>query len=542
MDGPLKALAQLREGLERALAFIRIRRKNGTTMEPKLRAQLVEWERHLEGLLGETVAAAQSGLAATPMLVAGLLGRSGQALWAFTQFAHRTLGGVGQMAMEGAKEGAQQGAKLAVQGMRGAGNLAEGIREIATHAIEGAGQGVKQGAKGALQGLKNVAAATGGPGQEPAMNEASPWGKILRGKGLKGTPGAEQGMPPGAGQGMEPGIPPEEQGMAPGPELGVPSQGEPSMTPGPELGVPSQGEPSTAPGPELGVPPMEEPEQGRAPWLEQGRAPGTREGRWERMTPRGAQRRAEEQGPYGVPPEVQPGMPGGPTGEDLQGGEEGGPMDPPAAIGEPVPIGGHVLPPLPYAYNALEPYIDEQTMRLHHDKHHRSYVNGLNRAEKALAEARRTGDYALVKHWSRELAFHGSGHYLHSLFWKVMAPRAGGRPSGELARLIDRDFGSFDLFQQHFSKAAQEVEGGGWAILVWAPRARRLQILQAEKHQNLTQQDIIPLLPLDVWEHSYYLKYNDRRPEYIKNWWNVVNWPMVARRLATAVQVQWPPV
>lgn len=228
-------------------------------------------------------------------------------------------------------------------------------------------------------------------------------------------------------------------------------------------------------------------------------------------------------------------------------GQEGGPgtgsfaMPTPVPLGDPVPIGGHVLPPLPYAYNALEPYIDEQTMRLHHDKHHQSYVNGLNRAEKALAEARRTGDYALVKHWERELAFHGAGHYLHSLFWKTMAPRAGGRPTGELARLIDRDFGSFDLFQQQFSKAAQEVEGGGWAILVWAPRARRLEILTAEKHQNLSQQDIIPLLPLDVWEHSYYLKYNDRRADYIKNWWNVVNWPMVSRRLGTAVQVQWPP-
>lgn len=244
------------------------------------------------------------------------------------------------------------------------------------------------------------------------------------------------------------------------------------------------------------------------------------------MAPPGAQSRMPEQPPSGIPPEEQV-APGQPTA--------------PIALGEPVPVGGHVLPPLPYPYNALEPYIDEKTMHLHHDKHHLSYVNGLNRAEKALAEARRTGDYALVKHWERELAFHGAGHYLHSLFWKTMAPNAGGRPSGELARLIDRDFGSFDLFQQHFSKAAQEVEGGGWAILVWAPRARRLQILQAEKHQNLSQQDVIPLLPLDVWEHSYYLKYNDRRPDYIQNWWNVVNWPMVATRLATAVQVQWPP-
>lgn len=207
----------------------------------------------------------------------------------------------------------------------------------------------------------------------------------------------------------------------------------------------------------------------------------------------------------------------------------------------PVPIGGHTLPPLPYPYDALEPHIDEKTMRLHHDKHHKSYVDGLNQAEKKLEEARKTNDFALVKHWSRELAFHGAGHYLHTLFWTTMSPRGGGMPGGAIAGQIQRDFGSFDAFKKHFSEAADKVEGSGWAILVWAPRAGHLEILQAEKHQNLSQWDVIPLLPLDVWEHAYYLKHQNERRKYIDDWWNVVNWPAVDRRFAYASQLRWTP-
>lgn len=212
----------------------------------------------------------------------------------------------------------------------------------------------------------------------------------------------------------------------------------------------------------------------------------------------------------------------------------------PAAV-SPVPIGGHTLPPLPYPYNALEPYIDETTMRLHHDRHHRSYVEGLNRAEKKLEEARRTGDFGLVKHWERELAFHGAGHYLHTLFWETMTPHGGGRPEGELAGQIARDFGGLDAFRRHFAAAAEKVEGGGWAILVWSPRSRRLEILTAEKHQNLSQWDVVPLLPLDVWEHAYYLKHQNDRAAYIRGWWHVVNWPKVAERFRRARALQWPP-
>lgn len=205
-----------------------------------------------------------------------------------------------------------------------------------------------------------------------------------------------------------------------------------------------------------------------------------------------------------------------------------------------VPIGEHKLPPLPYNYNALEPYIDEEIMRLHHTEHHKSYVEGLNKAEMEMQKSRRSGDFDLIKHWEREAAFHGAGHYLHTIFWNSMSPRGGGAPKGDLATQIDNDFGSFDKFKEHFSNAAKKVEGVGWAILVWAPRPGRLEILQAEKHQNLSQWDVIPLLPLDVWEHAYYLQYKNNRGLYVDNWWNIVNWENVANRFQQARMVNWP--
>ncbi|QWU16834.1 superoxide dismutase, Fe-Mn family [Paenibacillus sophorae] len=207
----------------------------------------------------------------------------------------------------------------------------------------------------------------------------------------------------------------------------------------------------------------------------------------------------------------------------------------------PVPIGGHKLPPLPYPYNALEPYIDEKTMRIHHDIHHKSYVDGLNKAEKKLADARKSGDFDLVKHWERELAFNGAGHYLHTIFWDEMSPHGGGRPTGALLTAIERDFGSYNAFKKQFSEAAEKVEGGGWAILVWSPRSHRLEILTAEKHQNLSQWDVVPLLALDVWEHAYYLKHQNKRGDYIQDWWKVVNWPYVSERYAQASKLAWKP-
>lgn len=192
-------------------------------------------------------------------------------------------------------------------------------------------------------------------------------------------------------------------------------------------------------------------------------------------------------------------------------------------------------------YDALEPYIDRETMKLHHDKHHRSYVEGLNKSEREMEKARQQNDFSLIKHWEREVAFNGAGHYLHTIFWNVMSPKGGEKPTGKLLGEIEQTFKSFDHFKRHFSEAAKNVEGGGWAILVWAPRANRLEILQAEKHQNLSQWDVIPLLVLDLWEHAYYLKYKNERGKYVDQWWNVVNWETVAKRLETAKKVSWKP-
>lgn len=211
-------------------------------------------------------------------------------------------------------------------------------------------------------------------------------------------------------------------------------------------------------------------------------------------------------------------------------------------INEPYTSAGkHFLPPLPYDYSALEPHISGEIMRLHHDKHHQSYVDGLNKAEVMLQNARDNNDYSLVKHWSRELAFHGSGHYLHTIFWNNMSPEGGGKPSGALLKEINKYFGSFERFKNHFTEAAKQVEGVGWAILVWSPRARRLEILQSERHMLLTQWDTIPLLVLDVWEHAYYLQYKNNRGDYVKSWWNVVNWKDVEDRYLKASELKWKP-
>lgn len=196
----------------------------------------------------------------------------------------------------------------------------------------------------------------------------------------------------------------------------------------------------------------------------------------------------------------------------------------------------HELPALPYDYDALEPHIDEQTMRLHHDKHHLAYVNGLNNAEAKLAEARSSGDFGLVKHWERELAFHGSGHFLHCIFWPNMSPDGGGEPSGDLAAAIDRSFGGFDAFKSHFKAASVAVEGSGWGILAYQTLSDQLIVLSVEKHQDLTEFGCLPLLVLDVWEHAYYLKYQNVRPAYVDAFFSVINWEDVASRFAKARQ------
>ncbi|MEM1423095.1 MAG: superoxide dismutase [Planctomycetota bacterium] len=196
----------------------------------------------------------------------------------------------------------------------------------------------------------------------------------------------------------------------------------------------------------------------------------------------------------------------------------------------------YTLPDLPYAYDALEPAIDEQTMTIHHSKHHAGYVRGLNRALAKLAEIRDgTGDASLIKHWSRELSFHGSGHVNHALFWLTMGPDAGGIPAGDLASHIDRSFGSFNKFKAHFSAAARAVEGSGWAWLVYEPAADHLMVIQGEKQQDMMITGVVPLLGIDVWEHAYYLRYQNRRADYVDAWWDVVDWSKVAELHARAL-------
>jgi Fe-Mn family superoxide dismutase len=194
----------------------------------------------------------------------------------------------------------------------------------------------------------------------------------------------------------------------------------------------------------------------------------------------------------------------------------------------------HELPKLPYAYDALEPYIDEQTMHLHHDTHHAGYVKGLNTAEEKLEEARKSGDYDLIKHWEREAAFHGSGHILHTIFWESLSPDGGGEPQGDLAEAIKKDFGSLENCQAQMIEATGAVEGSGWGILAYQPIFDKLVILQAEKHQNLTQWGAIPILVIDVWEHAYYLKYQNKRADFVEALFNIINWKSVAERYQKA--------
>jgi len=201
------------------------------------------------------------------------------------------------------------------------------------------------------------------------------------------------------------------------------------------------------------------------------------------------------------------------------------PLLSPSKLGWDAQANEYTLPDLPYGYDALEPHIDEQTMRLHHDIHHAGYVRGLNTALARLAEIREgSRDTSETKHWSRQLAFHGSGHVLHVTFWNCMSPNGGGEPRGQLKEIMDRDFGSFAGFARQFQAAASSVEGSGWGLVGWEPMGERLVIMQAEKHQNLTTWGVYPLIAIDVWEHAYYLKYQNRRSEYVQAFMNVINW------------------
>jgi Fe-Mn family superoxide dismutase len=192
--------------------------------------------------------------------------------------------------------------------------------------------------------------------------------------------------------------------------------------------------------------------------------------------------------------------------------------------------GKYVLPELPFKSDALEPFIDKQTVEIHHDKHHAGYVNGLNNAVSKIKEANASNDYAIIKYWEKEMSFNGSGHFLHTLYWNNLSASKGKR-SKKLDEYMNQSFGSYDVFVKYFTAATTAVEGAGWGILAYQLNGDRLVILQSEIHQNLSQWISVPILVCDVWEHAYYLKYQNKRGEYVNNFFNLINWEIVSQRL-----------
>lgn len=193
------------------------------------------------------------------------------------------------------------------------------------------------------------------------------------------------------------------------------------------------------------------------------------------------------------------------------------------------------LPKLPYAYDALEPYIDAKTMEIHHTKHHQTYITKLNEALDKHPELKDRSLENLLSDLNAipedirgAVRNHGGGTWNHNMFWEIMGPNAGGMPSGNLAAALESSFGSFDAFKSQFDQAATLLFGSGWAWLV--KRGGGLAVVTTPNQDNPLSQGMTPVMGLDVWEHAYYLKYQNRRPEYISNWWNVVNWNAVAER------------
>ncbi|HIH62181.1 MAG TPA: superoxide dismutase [Methanobacteriales archaeon] len=191
------------------------------------------------------------------------------------------------------------------------------------------------------------------------------------------------------------------------------------------------------------------------------------------------------------------------------------------------------LPELPYGYDALEPYISEEQLTIHHQKHHQAYVDGANNLLRKLDEARESKTGIDYKAAAKELSFHVGGFLLHRFFWENMGPadENGGEPHGKIKDYIEKDFGGFERFKEEFSQTAISTEGSGWAMLIYCPLTDRLFIIQVEKHNiNLIPQCKV-LLVLDVWEHAYYLDYKNLRPDYVEAFWKIINWDEVNNRM-----------
>ena len=194
----------------------------------------------------------------------------------------------------------------------------------------------------------------------------------------------------------------------------------------------------------------------------------------------------------------------------------------------------YVLPDLPYDYAALEPHISGEIMQLHHDKHHKTYVDGANTAVEKLQAASESGDSASINLIAKNLAFNLGGHVNHSIFWQNLSPDGGDKPTGDLGAAIDDQFGSFDKFQAQFTAAANGLQGSGWAVLGYDTLGGKLLTFQLYDQQANVPLGIIPLLQVDMWEHAFYLQYKNVKADYVKAFWNVVNWADVQSRFAAA--------
>jgi len=190
----------------------------------------------------------------------------------------------------------------------------------------------------------------------------------------------------------------------------------------------------------------------------------------------------------------------------------------------------YVLPELPYGYKDLAPYISEEQLTLHHQKHHAAYVKNTNEIVEKLEKARKEGTESDMKSALKSLSFNMGGHILHSLFWTNMTPKGNGAPKGKLAEAIKNDFGSFEQFKKEFTQTAASVEGSGWAALVYDAQSKNLLLMQLEKHNVNVYPEARILLVLDVWEHAYYLDYKNARAKFIDAFWNIVDWDEVSKR------------
>ena len=194
----------------------------------------------------------------------------------------------------------------------------------------------------------------------------------------------------------------------------------------------------------------------------------------------------------------------------------------------------YTLPELPYDYAALEPFISGKIMELHHDKHHAAYVKGANDTLDALAEAREKNAFGPVNGLEKSLAFHLGGHLNHSIFWPNLAPGGGDKPDGELGAAIDEFFGSFDGFKAHFTANANAIQGSGWSVLAWDTLGQRLNVLQLFDQQGNIPFAQVPIVLLDMWEHAFYLQYQNVKADYVTAWWNVINWADATERFERA--------